>query len=602
MTTDRRVPLRTPVLLTGARLLALTVPLWFAGCASLSSVHQVRVSLQAADVRIARAEARNRALTRKFQALHSELVAETKGLTDAQNKLAAVAKRASLEAREALQQAREANDNLMTRLADTGHGPRAGRLSRDRWLFAHIVKEAHALAQTRYAPPPPVPSALRRIDHRPFRSPGFQGSLPFWPARARLNLIFRPEGYPFDRPARIYVVTGRTIVPVRFTAQNFRLPAALAKQLPSQIPSSGFEIVDHGLKRHQTYAYLSFLGAGYFRARGRGQWWGALARPLAINTAIPNSREQFPVFRSFWIVPPARKSPLLTLFALLDGSSVTGAYRFQMKPGQTAQIKVSAVLFLRHPVKRLGLAPVISMFLRGRMKASRSGHLHPAVHDSDGLSFATATGQWAWAPLADPDRLTVRMFQLADPRGFGLMQRDRRFNAYQSLHRPYQKSPDVWIKPQGTWGAGQLELVEIPSEKATNRNIMAFWVPKWEPAPGVPFLLRYVIRWGHVHTPPEPLAQVTATREALSANGRPTFTLDFQSKRLANIPPWIKLEPSIAVRGPGKVRDVSLIKLAGTRRWQLRFNAPDHPGLILKAWIQYHTKPLSEVWTYQIPR
>ncbi|EQD60480.1 glucan biosynthesis protein G [mine drainage metagenome] len=590
------------MLLTGARLLVLTMPFWFTGCATLSSVHKIRIALRATNTAAAQAKARNRVLAREIQSIHSELVSETAGLRIAQDQLAAATQRASAEARAALQQSRETNANLLTRLTETAHRPMAGRTSRYRWLFARILMQAHALAQKPYAPPPPAPAALRRIDHTLFQSLQFRGTLPFWPAQARLSLAFRPVGYLFDRAVGIHLVTRRKIVPVTFTAQDFRLPGSLAKQLPSRIASSGFEIVDHSTERHRAYAYLSFLGAGYFRARGRGQWWGPLARTLSINTAVPNSPQHFPAFRSFWIVPPARQSSALTLFALLDGSSVTGAYRFHLIPGQTAEMQVSAVLFLRHPVARLGLAPLVSMFLRGRMEESRPGRLHPAVHDSDGLSYETATGRWVWSPLIDPGRLTIRMFRLGDPRGFGFMQRDHHFKAYQALHRHYQDSPDVWIEPHGTWGAGRLELVEIPTKRATDDNIMAFWVPQRQPAPGEPFMLRYTIRWGRVHTPPASLGRMTATREAVSPHGYRTFTLSIQSERLDTIPPWIRLEPSVTVHGPGKVSDVSLIKLAGTRRWQLRFTVPDHPGLVLKAWIHYHAKPLTEVWTYQIPR
>ncbi|MHB1544486.1 MAG: glucan biosynthesis protein [Gammaproteobacteria bacterium] len=595
-------PSGTPRMLAAARLLALTAPFWLTSCASLSSVHKLRIALQATNTRLAQTEARSSSLTRKIQSLRSELISATASLRMTQGKLASATQRASLEARAALQQAEETNANLMTSLTRATHRPLVDRKSRYRWLLARILAQAHALALKPYAPPPRAPAALRHIDRTLFQSLHFQGWLPFWPAHARLSLIFKPAGYLFDRPVGIYLVSRGKIVPLTFTAADFRLPSPLAKQLPPRITSSGFEIVDHSTELHKAYAYLSFLGAGYFRARGRGQWWGPLARTLAINTAVPNSPGNLSAFRSFWIVPPARKDSTLTLFALLDGSSATGVYRLRVTPGKTAQMRVSAVLFLRHPVGRLGLAPLVSMFLRGRMGTNQPARLHPAVHDSDGLSYETATGRWVWSPLVDPGRLTVRMFRLTNPRGFGLMQRDRRFKAYQSLHTHYQESPNVWIEPNGNWGPGQLELVEIPTKQAADDNIVAFWVPARQPVPGQPFMLRYTIRWGAVQTPPALLGRVRTTREVQSPHGRRTFTLSFQSKRLQKIPSWVSLEPSVTIRGHGKVSGISLTKLAGTQRWQLRFTVPSHPGLVLKAWIHYHAKPLTEVWTYQIPR
>ena len=604
MTADPRFP--SPILTgrmqVGARLLALIVPFWLTSCAPLSSVHKIRIALQATNSRLTRTEARNAALAREIQSLHAELTAAKAGFRMAQEKLAMATRKASAEARTALQQAENANANLMTSLASSAHPPPAGRRNRYRWLFARILAKAHALALRPYVPPPSAPRALRRIGRTRFQSLYFRGRLPFWPAQARLSLIFKPAGYLFHQAVMIRLVTRRTIVPVTFTASDFRVPASLAKQLPPRIAPSGFEIVDHFVGLHRADAYLSFLGEGYFRARGQGQWWGPLARALLVNTAVPNSSGNAPPFRSFWIIRPERKDLALTLFALLDGPSVTGVYRFRVTPGETTRMQVHAVLFLRRPVKRLGLAPLVSMFLRGRLDANRPARLHPAVHDSDGLSYETRTGRWIWSPLADPGRLTVRMFPLASPRGFGLMQRDRRFGAYQSLHQHYQASPSVWIEPHGNWGPGQLELVEIPTEQATNDNIVALWVPGREPAPGQPLELRYTIRWGILPTPPAPLGRVMATREVRSPGGRRTFTLSFQSKRLAAIPSWVGLEPSVTISGHGKVNGLTLIKLAGTRRWQLRFTVPSHPGLVLKAWIHYRAKPLTEVWTYQIPR
>ena len=55
------------------------------------------------------------------------------------------------------------------------------------------------------------------------------------------------------------------------------------------------------------------------------------------------------------------------------------------------------------------------------------------------------------------------------------MQRKRTFIDYQDLESRYEKRPSLWIEPIGDWGQGVVELVEIPSDREVNDNIVAFW-------------------------------------------------------------------------------------------------------------------------------
>ncbi len=57
------------------------------------------------------------------------------------------------------------------------------------------------------------------------------------------------------------------------------------------------------------------------------------------------------------------------------------------------------------------------------------------------------------------------------------MQRDRSFASYEDLEARYELRPSVWIEPKGHWGAGRVELVQIPTPDETNDNIVAYWVP-----------------------------------------------------------------------------------------------------------------------------
>jgi glucans biosynthesis protein len=77
------------------------------------------------------------------------------------------------------------------------------------------------------------------------------------------------------------------------------------------------------------------------------------------------------------------------------------------------------------------------------------------VHDSDGLSMQSGTGEWLWRPLVNPKRLLVTSFSFDNPQGFGLMQRDRSFSHYEDLDYNYQSRPSAWVEPKGKWGSGR---------------------------------------------------------------------------------------------------------------------------------------------------
>src|SRR5699024_10603974 len=113
-----------------------------------------------------------------------------------------------------------------------------------------------------------------------------------------------------------------------------------------------------------------------------------------------------------------------------------------------------------------------------------------------GLLIHTADSKWIWRPLANPETPSTYTFKLDDPRGFGLMQRNRDFSAYQSVSMAYQGRPSAWIQAHGDWGAGHVVLYEYATANETNDNIVAFWQPIQKPRPGTPIHIAYSIHWG----------------------------------------------------------------------------------------------------------
>ena len=93
-------------------------------------------------------------------------------------------------------------------------------------------------------------------------------------------------------------------------------------------------------------------------------------------------------------------------------------------------------------------------------------------------------GEWVWRPLTNPATLQVSSFLDENPRGFGLLQRDRDFAHYQDEAFRYERRPSVWIEPLASWGKGRVLLSEIPTADETDDNIVAFWQPDAPVVPG----------------------------------------------------------------------------------------------------------------------
>ncbi len=179
---------------------------------------------------------------------------------------------------------------------------------------------------------------------------------------------------------------------------------------------------------------------------------------------------------------------------------------------------IDSALYPRKAIERLGVAPLTSMFFYGENDRRGANDWRPEIHDSDGLSMWTGAGEWIWRPLTNPAQLHFNSYLDDNPRGFGLLQRDRVFDHYQDDGVYYDRRPSLWVEPkagQGGWGKGSVQLVEIPTVDETFDNIVAFWNPAEKPKAGQELLFGYRLHWG-THMPyASPLAQTIATRTGI---------------------------------------------------------------------------------------
>eukprot|EP01031_Cornospumella_fuschlensis_P021755 gene21755-26668_t len=64
------------------------------------------------------------------------------------------------------------------------------------------------------------------------------------------------------------------------------------------------------------------------------------------------------------------------------------------------------------------------------------------------------------------------------------------------LKPPGLGTPGLGTQPKGRWGAGSVQLVEIPTVDETFDNIVAFWHPAQPVQPGEELLVGYRLFWG----------------------------------------------------------------------------------------------------------
>lgn len=361
-----------------------------------------------------------------------------------------------------------------------------------------VRKLAREASEKPYQPPEAAQRPEIAITYDDYRKIRFRSEKARWRGQPHgFELHGLPMGWLFEHPISLSTVRRGTESPEAFTLGDFEHVGSKAEQVDDtvEIPISGFRINGRLNSVDQSDEIIVFQGASYFRALARNQLYGLSARGLAIATAS-QSGEEFPAFRKFWIEEPEANSANFRIYALLDSESTTGAYELVVTPGNETVVDVRATLFPRTVVEDVGLAPLTSMHLTGPVTPGRVRDFRPRVHDSQGLAIRSANGERVWRPLANPTALQVSTFEGNAPKGFGLIQRVRKFEAYEDLEARYEKRPSAWIEPTGElFNSGSVVLVEIPAEEEVHDNIVAFWRPTEKLVPGKSYDVNYTIRW-----------------------------------------------------------------------------------------------------------
>ncbi|MCC7253389.1 glucan biosynthesis protein G [Hyphomicrobium sp.] len=477
---------------------------------------------------------------------------------------------------------------------------------------ARVRELARELSRRRFAAPAErAPGALQDLDYDQYRELRFRSEKALWHNEdLGFEIQLFPAAYIFRSPVSIFLVErgrSRRLKPnasfFDFGPYKGRIPRG------AQIDFSGFRIHAPINRRDHHDEFLVFQGASYFRGLGKDHRYGLSARGLALHTAGAEA-EEFPFFRSFWIERPDTPQSI-TVHALLDSPSVTGAYTFVIRPGRETLMDITSVLFPRRDLTNVGIAPLTSMFLKAAHDPHGPLDFRPSVHDSDGLAVWNGRDERLWRPLLSPSTFQVSAFVDHNPRGFGLIQRERRFDDYQDLEAFSELRPSAWVTPGEGWGAGSVELVEIPTDVEYEDNIVAYWRPDAPLRAGGSYSFSYRLAWCD-DVPASSRMRVRDTRVgAGSGPGAIRFVVDFADNRALE-----RLADSATIlrdASPTAFFEADLTASAGTLRGPYVQPNPHLPGtrvvfeldpgqervVEMRLALSAQGEPMSETWLYR---
>ncbi|MCX8580927.1 MULTISPECIES: glucan biosynthesis protein G [unclassified Gilliamella] len=491
-------------------------------------------------------------------------------------------------------------------------------LSFSSWAFTFndVVTQAEKLSKKAYVQPSKnIPSELSSLQFADYQKIYFKHDKAYWSDRkSRFKLEFYHEGMYFDVPVKINEIVNNQVNEIKFSPDYFDLsPINLDKLDTKKLGFAGFKVhypINNPAKTDDEI--FTALGGSYFRAVGKNQHYGLSARGLAIDTG-EMSGEEFPRFKEYWIERPEPNQKHLVIYALLDSKSVTGAYKITLIPSVDTTITVEAKVFFRDSVKKLGVAPLTSMFLFGPNQPSPLLNYRPAMHDSNGLSIQ-AKNEWIWRPLNNPKRLSFSSYSLESPKAFGLIQRDKGFDDYQDLDDHYELRPSVWVEILNDWHKGRVELVEIPTADETNDNIVTYWVPEKQYKAGDVLDVKYRLHYSlnEQQRYPKNEARAESTRLSLGdikqanlirkLDGSNAYVVDFVGPNLSEQDP-VDVISSI---NNGSIVSCDTQYNSVTKGWRVlvRFNVEDNKkptDIRLQLSSKKSHTIVSETWSGQFP-
>ncbi len=487
--------------------------------------------------------------------------------------------------------------------AQTTPAPPAKAVAQQPPVFteSQVASAARDLAKKPFAAPPSdLPAPFAKLTYDQYVGIRTRPHTAVWASEAA-GFAVEPlhRGFLFAAPMVINLVENGTVQRLGYDPARFEFGAL---PVPAAIPDlgySGFRILQP-TGTGETSEVAIFQGASFFRAIARGQTFGVTARALSIRTADPRG-EEFPLIREVWIEKPTLAVNALVLHALVDSESVTGAYRFTLRPGDITIVDAECTLFTRGAVDGLGLGTMAAMSYFSPVDRRGIDDLREGVYEVGGLQVLNGNGEWLWRPVSNRTTLQISSFANANPRGFGVLQRERRFARFEDDEQHWEVRPSLWIEPLSDWGEGSVVLVEIPSDAEINTNVVCFWQPKSPLAAGTEVALAYRQSWCWNPLQRPPLAVVTETRSGRGSSGkRKRFLVEFTGDDLADAAVAAALKPALttSLGTLSAVRTFTAPEMK-TCRVLFELDPGNETAVELRLVLEATGKPASETWLYR---
>lgn len=486
-------------------------------------------------------------------------------------------------------------------LADTTSPTPVAATAPAEFSAARVLEKARALARKPFAAPPTdLPAPFAKLDYDHYVAIRQKPGSAIW-ASENVGFALEPlhRGFIFSAPMIINLVENgqaKTLAydPARFDFGGLQVPAATA-----DIGYSGFRVLQPQ-ENQAPHDVAIFQGASFFRAIATGQNFGVTARALSLRTGDPKG-EEFPLIREVWIERPSLANDALTIHALLDSESVTGAYRFTLRPGDVAIVDTECTLIPRTGIDALGLGTMAGMFFFGPQSRHGGDDVREGVYEVGGLQILNGNGEWLWRPVSNRETLQLSSFLNPNPRGFGMLQRERHFARFQDDDQHWELRPSLWIQPLSDWGEGSVVLVEIPSDAEINNNIICFWRPKAPLAAGQEAVYSYRQSWCWTPLDRPTAAIVTDTRDGrIEGSRKRHFLVEFSSEAFADPQRTADLKAMLSA-SPGTILAVRTFASPVNKTFRVHFDLdPGGETLVeLRLVLEQGGKAASETWLYR---